>query len=238
MPAESEGLLSYRNRQGVCYRPSVSVNSHLDGLSFNSNSHSPVANGQSHAVMAQEAIRAGVSGLVANGLPFHVAGNIMPVVVNSPKRVLRSRRITNVSQETFKRLSPPLADCDTPAPVPRVVIHRWVSTSPNHASPRTILLRLAVTILCRAVVSVSREAFPGRCCGTLPLKTAATTRRPGFGCECMSPDRLYRSAGTLAQKPRTDSSVPLFGGRRADNCQTAKFLSDRDLSWVHVYIVV
>lgn len=74
--------------------------------------------------------------------PSAIFRSVVPITINSIKRVVWCWNITHISQKILKRVYPSIAYFDSPAPVPMVSSRSSAITSILHRFPRSIFWRL------------------------------------------------------------------------------------------------
>lgn len=154
--------------------------------------------------------------LIKVGGPTTVFGLVVPVVVDSLKRMSRRRARSHVLQERFVRI-PPFTDTNAASAVvveksttravapishvsPCAVLGREVSIRLRQRHPRALQLRLQTS-------AGSRSAFKERLLGDSTLRTAIASNNPGTMSPCVHSrtsrqhNKSFESAPNHTRKP-------------------------------------
>jgi len=113
----------------------------MNSRGFDSQSIRPLLNAQRLAVKFNQQSRfvfAAIVCLFCLCCPSTVPGLIVPVVVDSVERVVKSGTLAHIFPERLKGIQPPFADCDSALAVPIESGGVWPQAPIFHAVPRSV----------------------------------------------------------------------------------------------------
>jgi hypothetical protein len=165
--------------QRIINAPSVDIQSHLDGASFDAPFSCPIADGLSATLKSNPSGMTTVPSLLTMCSPSHISRLIVAIVVNAIKGMRRTGGTSNICEECGEVVSPSFAHLDAASTILRISIHRWIDAPPDHRIPRSPFFGASIP----ATFAVCRSRFNAVLRTPFSLVTPTTFGLPVQKCE-------------------------------------------------------
>lgn len=127
------------NSKRFFYRPTIIIQSFLNGLSINPSYLSPLSNRVACSVKNNPSTVSRVKGLFRRSSPSNIVRFVITVTIDSINRMLSRWRISNVFKKVNKRIFPSITYCNAPTTIVGIVSDRRISTTRNNIPPTSPL---------------------------------------------------------------------------------------------------